>query len=79
MANIPGTPSYWFEQNQKVEAIIENKGMPHGWYTISIADQYDPYLKDFLRVGNVDFEEYRNILRSNPHNINFFYEIRSVK
>ena len=40
MANIPGTPSYWYNVSQELNAIIESKGPPHGFFTFSFADRY---------------------------------------
>ena len=39
MANIPGTPSYWYQVNGKLKAIIESKGPPQVWFTLSFGDR----------------------------------------
>lgn len=39
MANIPGTPSYWHNVNNQLKAIMESKGLPHFFYTLSFADR----------------------------------------
>lgn len=40
MANIPGTISYWYNINAKLKEIIESKGPPHVFFTLSFADRY---------------------------------------
>ena len=39
MANIPGSPSYWYNVLQELNAIVESKGPPHGFFTFSFADR----------------------------------------
>jgi hypothetical protein len=39
MANIPGTPSYWYNVSEQVKATIESKGPPHAFFTFTFADR----------------------------------------
>jgi hypothetical protein len=75
MANIPGTPSYWYQENQKLKAIIESKGLPHVWYTLSFADFFDPLLRDFLNLpDDATQAQIQAKLRANKHHVNWFIE-----
>ena len=49
MSNIPGTSSYWFNVSAQLDAIIECKGPPHFFFTLTYADRY-VYFKIFVIV-----------------------------
>ena len=39
MANIPGTPSYWFNAAAQLDAIVDGRGPPTFFFTFSYADR----------------------------------------
>ena len=39
MANIPGSPSYWFNAAAELDAIIDSRGPPHFFFTFTYADR----------------------------------------
>lgn len=41
MANIPGSPSYWHNVSCDLKAIIDSKGPPTVFFTLSFADTYN--------------------------------------
>ena len=50
MANVPGSPSYWSNVRNQLNAIIETKGPPHFFITLSFADRFSLFkcFSDYL-------------------------------
>lgn len=74
MANIPGTPSYWYNCSKDAEEIIKQNGPPHAFVTWSYNNYHCPYLHSVLGIPeNSPYEIVDQIMRSQPNVVNEFF------
>jgi hypothetical protein len=80
MANIPGTPSYWHSGTQDLDAIIQSKGGPHVYFTLTFATNFDPDLHKFLgiRTGATK-KEIKTAVNNNPYLVNKYFVLKMAE
>ena len=47
-ANVQGSNQYWFQRHQKIRALLNQKGPPTFFWTVSSADTYWPELHNLM-------------------------------
>ena len=74
MANIPGTPSYWFQNNKDLGQILLDKGCCDAFITLTYADKHCPYLHRLLGIPEgSSFEVIDQYIRASPNIVNEFF------
>jgi hypothetical protein len=80
MANIPGTPSYWHSGTQDLDAIIQSKGGPHVYFTMTFATNFDPDLHKFLNIPTgASKKEIKTTVNNNPYLVNKYFIIKMAE
>ncbi len=74
MANIPGTPSYWYRCSQDLSALISYSGTVTFFFTLTLADFHDPHLHRFIGIPlGADTAVIKQYLNDNPHRANWYF------
>ena len=78
VANVTGSPAYWFKVKEDLKAIIVAKGAPTIFFTFSSADLYWPELHSLFssNVESLSMEERRKNVIDNPHLVDWFFTRR---
>lgn len=75
VANITGSSAYWYKLQQDLKSIIEYKGPPTIFFTLSSADMHWPELHQLFssNVEDITSEERRMNVINNPHLVDWFF------
>jgi len=64
-AKILGSPQYFVSRKKELLALIESKGSPHIWFTLSLPNEYWEGLRKILQVS--DITSAKEMFLRNPH------------
>ena len=71
---IRGTNQYWYQRQQELLALIEQKGCPTFFFTFSAADSYWPDLQRLLQTNEgASRTERAQAVIDNPHLTDWFF------
>ena len=74
-AKIQGSNGYWFQRHQELQALLEQKGPPTFFWTVSSADTYWPELHSLLphSTDNPSPSMHCQAVISNPHITDWYF------
>ena len=73
-ANVQGSNSYWYQRYKELQTLIEQKGTPTFFFTVSSADTYWPELHKLMPNPDVpDHSQRVNAVIDNPHLTDWFF------
>ena len=73
-ANVQGTSQYWYQRCQELQALIEQKGPPTLFWTVSAADSYWPDLHRLISdtPNPTNAQRFQAVIHK-PHLTNCFF------
>ena len=76
-AKVQGTSQYWYQRCQELQALIEQKGPPTLFWTVSAADSYWPDLHRLISdtPNPTNGQRFQEVIKR-PHLMNWFFTSR---
>ena len=78
ISKVQGTKHYWYQRSLELKALIQTKGPPTFFWTVSAADTYWPELHKLIPHDNSNpthFQKIQGVI-SNPHTTDWYFTKR---
>jgi hypothetical protein len=77
ISNVQGTKQYWYQRSLELRALIESKGTPTFFWTVSAADTYWPQLHELMpHDPNPTHSKKIQAVINNPHLADWYFTQR---